>query len=61
MQSKQFYNKDTKVSSRKSATTFGELPDCLVNGCHDVCETSIDLFNMMLRYTGIGLHQSSYS
>ena len=32
MQLKQFYNIATKVSSRKSATTFGDLPDwlCLV-------------------------------
>ena len=29
MQLKQFYNKATKVSSGKSATTFGDLPDCL--------------------------------
>ena len=28
MQLKQFYNIATKVSSRKSATTFGDLPDC---------------------------------
>ena len=27
MQLKQFYNIDTKVSSRKSTTTFGDLPD----------------------------------
>ena len=27
MQLKQFYNIATKVSSRKSATTFGDLPD----------------------------------
>ena len=27
MQLKQFYNRATKVSSRKSATTFGDLPD----------------------------------
>ena len=30
MQFKQFYNKATKVSSRKSATTFGDLPNCLL-------------------------------
>ena len=30
MQLKQFYNIATKVSSRKSATTFGDLPDWLV-------------------------------
>ena len=30
MQYKQFYNKATKVSCRKSATTFGDLPDWLV-------------------------------
>ena len=29
MQLKQFYDIATKVSSRKSATTFGDLPDCL--------------------------------
>ena len=29
MQLKQFYYIVTKVSSRKSATTFGDLPDCL--------------------------------
>ena len=29
MQLKQFYNIATKVSSRKSATTFGDLPDWL--------------------------------
>ena len=29
MQLKQFYNIATKVSSRKSGTTFGDLPDCL--------------------------------
>ena len=29
MQLKQFYNSATKVSSKKSATTFGDLPDCL--------------------------------
>ena len=28
MKLKQFYNIATKVSSRKSATTFGDLPDC---------------------------------
>ena len=28
MQLKQFYNIATKVSSKKSATTFGDLPDC---------------------------------
>ena len=27
----QFYNIATKVNSRKSATTFGDLPDCLPN------------------------------
>ena len=27
MQLKQFYNIATKASSRKSATTFGDLPD----------------------------------
>ena len=31
MQLKQFYNVATKVSSRKSATTFGDLPDWLGN------------------------------
>ena len=31
MQWKQFYNTATKVSSRKNATTFGDLPDCWVN------------------------------
>ena len=30
MQLKQFYNIATKVSSKKNATTFGDLPDCLV-------------------------------
>ena len=30
MQLKQFYNIATKVSSRKSADTFGDLPDCWV-------------------------------
>ena len=30
MQLKQFYNIATKVSSRKNATTFGDLPDCSV-------------------------------
>ena len=29
MQLKQFYNIATKVSSRKNATTFGDLPDWL--------------------------------
>ena len=29
MQLKQFYNIATKVTSRKSATTFGDLPDWL--------------------------------
>ena len=29
LQLKQFYNIATKVSCRKSATTFGDLPDCL--------------------------------
>ena len=29
MQLKQFYNKAIKVSSKKSATTFGDLPDWL--------------------------------
>ena len=29
MQLKQFQNIVTKVSNRKSATTFGDLPDCL--------------------------------
>ena len=29
MQLKQFYYIATKVSSKKSATTFGDLPDCL--------------------------------
>ena len=29
MQLKPFYNIATKVSSRKSATTFGDLPDWL--------------------------------
>ena len=29
MQFKQFYNIATKVGSKKSATTFGDLPDCL--------------------------------
>ena len=33
MELKQFYNIATKVRSRKSATTFGDLPDCL-----NVCE-----------------------
>ena len=28
MQLKQFHNIATKVSSKKSATTFGALPDC---------------------------------
>ena len=28
MQLKQFYDIATKVSSRKNATTFGDLPDC---------------------------------
>ena len=31
VQLKQFYNKATKVSSRKSATTFGDLPDWLTS------------------------------
>ena len=31
MQLKQFYNIAAKVSSRKSATTFGDLPD----GCNE--------------------------
>ena len=34
MQLKQFYDIATKVSSRKSATTFGDLPDCLWNHSH---------------------------
>ena len=34
MQLKQFYNIATKVSSRKNATTFGDLPDCLVDEPH---------------------------
>ena len=29
MQFKKFFNTATKVSSRKSATTFGDLPDWL--------------------------------
>ena len=29
MQLKQFYDIATKVSSKKSVTTFGDLPDCL--------------------------------
>ena len=29
MQLEQFYDIATKVSSKKSATTFGNLPDCL--------------------------------
>ena len=29
MQLKQFYNIATKVSNKKSATTSGDLPDCL--------------------------------
>ena len=28
MELKQFYNIATKVSSKNSATTFGDLPDC---------------------------------
>ena len=31
MQLKQLFNISTKVSGRKSATTFGDLPDCLVD------------------------------
>ena len=31
MQWEKPYYIDTNVSSRKSATTFGDLPDCLVN------------------------------
>ena len=30
MQLKQFYDIATKGSSRKNATTFGDLPDCLL-------------------------------
>ena len=30
MQLKQFYNIASKVSSRKSATSFGDLPDCII-------------------------------
>ena len=30
MHLKQFYNITAKLSSRKSATTFGDLPDCIV-------------------------------
>ena len=33
MQLKQYYNIATKVSSRKNATTFGDLPDCLATRC----------------------------
>ena len=29
MQLKQLHDIATKVSSRKSATTFGDLPDCI--------------------------------
>ena len=32
MQLRQFYYIATKLSSRKGATTFGDLPDCLVAG-----------------------------
>ena len=32
MQFKQLYNIAIKVSSRKSATTVGDLPDCCIGG-----------------------------
>ena len=35
MQLKKFYNKPTKVNSRKSAITFVDQPDCL-DACHCV-------------------------
>ena len=37
MQLKKFYNVATKVSSKKSATTFGDLPDCSVQWTHEKC------------------------
>ena len=46
IQLKQFYNIATKVSSRKkSATTFGDLPDCAVVFCKIVGYTAIELVN----------------
>ena len=36
MQLKQFYNIATKVSSRKNATPFGDLPDCSIDFCSRV-------------------------
>ena len=45
MQLKQFYNIATKVSSKKSATTFGDLPDCSIHGMQDIFTI---LFNLKL-------------
>ena len=45
MQLKQFYNIATKVSSGKSATTFGDLPDCLMT--HVLRTSSMQMSNAM--------------
>ena len=49
MQLKQFYNIATKVSSRKSAATFGELPDCLLSFQSFQVKSSI-FFTQMLTF-----------
>ena len=48
MQLKKSYHIATNVSSRKSATTFGNLPDCLVKLIHVDKSDSIRPFFMQL-------------
>ena len=50
MQLRQFYNIATKVSSKKSATTFDDLPDCWVGQLKlcKMCQKDQPLSNTVL-------------